>query len=144
MIPLELVTLISSTVLGGVMSIWSKSMEQRHQTYTYALERAGQNEKSHAKARKVTDPHTKWTRRVIALTTVFAVVLLPKLAALYDPTLSIYYGYTEVVEKGWWIFSSPPMDVTKWQALEGLVITPLDTHLLAAITGLYFGGSLTK
>ncbi len=26
----------------------------------------------------------------------------------------------------------------------GLVITPLDTHLMSAIVGLYFGGSLVK
>jgi hypothetical protein len=26
----------------------------------------------------------------------------------------------------------------------GIVITPLDTHLMSAIVGLYFGGSLVK
>jgi len=26
----------------------------------------------------------------------------------------------------------------------GVVITPLDTHLMSAIVGLYFGGSLVK
>ncbi len=34
----------------------------------------------------------------------------------------------------------------KWipMAAPGIVITPLDTNLVAAITGLYFGGSLVK
>jgi len=30
------------------------------------------------------------------------------------------------------------------QSILGLVITPLDTHLMSAIVGLYFGGSLVK
>jgi len=28
--------------------------------------------------------------------------------------------------------------------MKGLVITPLDTHLVSAITGLYFGASMVK
>jgi len=28
--------------------------------------------------------------------------------------------------------------------MTGMVITPLDTHLVSAIVGLYFGGSLVK
>ena len=37
-------------------------------------------------------------------------------------------------------------DVLKWEYLSarGLVITPLDTNLVSAIIGLYFGGSLVK
>jgi len=30
------------------------------------------------------------------------------------------------------------------RAFAGVVITPLDTHLMASIVGLYFGGSLVK
>jgi hypothetical protein len=30
------------------------------------------------------------------------------------------------------------------KTFNGLIITPLDTHLMSAIVGLYFGGSLVK
>jgi len=30
------------------------------------------------------------------------------------------------------------------RAFAGVVITPLDTHLMSSIVGLYFGGSLVK
>ena len=30
------------------------------------------------------------------------------------------------------------------KAFAGVIITPLDTHLMSAIVGLYFGGSLVK
>ena len=32
----------------------------------------------------------------------------------------------------------------RWVEFYGLVITPLDTNLVAAIIGMYFGGSLVK
>ena len=35
-------------------------------------------------------------------------------------------------------------DIVQWKEMVGLVITPLDTHLMSAIIGLYFGGSLVK
>ncbi|MEM9227285.1 MAG: hypothetical protein AAGA45_04900, partial [Verrucomicrobiota bacterium] len=44
---------------------------------------------------------------------------------------------------GFWFFSSDTEE-TQWLELKGLVLTPLDTHLLSAIIGLYFGGSLAS
>jgi len=42
------------------------------------------------------------------------------------------------------LFFIPEKEVMKWIELEGLVITPLDTNLVGAIVGMYFGGSLVK
>ena len=38
----------------------------------------------------------------------------------------------------------PEKEAMKWVEFTGLVITPLDTNLVAAIIGMYFGGSLVK
>jgi hypothetical protein len=40
----------------------------------------------------------------------------------------------------------PEKEIMKWVTLSSnsLVITPLDTNLVSAIIGLYFGGSLVK
>ena len=35
-------------------------------------------------------------------------------------------------------------ETMRWVAFNGLVITPLDTNLVSAIIGMYFGGSLVK
>jgi hypothetical protein len=42
------------------------------------------------------------------------------------------------------LFFTEGKELIKWQSLKGLVITPLDTHLLSAIVGLYFGASMVK
>lgn len=82
------------------------------------------------------------TRRLIALTAVFFVIAFPKLIAIFRPDLPISIGSTQLSE-GFWIFSSS-CEKVKWSKLSGLVITPLDTHLLSAIIGLYFGSSLVE
>jgi hypothetical protein len=37
-----------------------------------------------------------------------------------------------------------PDEAISWKAARGFVITPLDTHIVSAIVGLYFGAGFTK
>ena len=37
-----------------------------------------------------------------------------------------------------------PDEAIKWKYAQGFVITPLDTHIVSAIVGLYFGAGFTK
>ena len=143
MIPMELISMGFSTILGGVLSIIAQKSQAEAEKQKMFMQRAKFSAKQIDKARNVTDHFTKNTRRWIALLCVVAIIVLPKLAPFIDPTLPIYVGYTETVAQGWWIFASDT-DVTKWKPLEGLVITPLDTHVVSSIIGLYFGGSLVR
>ena len=42
------------------------------------------------------------------------------------------------------LFFTKDVEIFKWITFEGLVITQLDTNLVSAIIGMYFGGSLVK
>lgn len=143
MIPIEMITMLGSTVLGGVMKLWSRNLENKRATHEMMMARAGLEQEAYTAARTYENPGFQWTRRVIALAVITAVVVLPKIVALINPEIPIYVGYVEEIKKGFWFFSYST-DVTLWEPLKGLVITPLDTHLCSAITGLYFGGSLVK
>jgi hypothetical protein len=70
-LPVEMVTMLGSSILGGVMSIWSQSIKAKQQ-------------------------------------------------------------------------EQKMKEVLMDRAFAGVVITPLDTHLMSAIVGLYFGGSLVN
>ena len=133
----------ASTVLGGVLGIMAQNSKDKADQQNMLMARADFQSKQFDKARNVQDPFTKNTRRWIALMCVMAIIVLPKLAPFIDPSLNIYVGYTEVVSSGFWIFSSSA-DMTLWKPLDGLVITPLDTHVVSSIIGLYFGGSLVR
>ena len=67
--------------------------------------------------------------------------LSPKI--VLSPDTSVIVGYLEF--KPGFLFL-PEKEIMKWITLSSnsLVITPLDTNLVSAIIGLYFGGSLVK
>ena len=116
----------------------------------------GQNTKNKAEQQKLmitgmqdarehgkTDKHFAWTRRLIALSAIFSIIVLPKVVAVWYPEVSVIVGYTEV-HGGIinWIFGGD--GTVMWQSAQGFVITPLDTHIVSAIVGLYFGAGFTK
>lgn len=144
-LPLELLTMLFSTVLGGVMSLIGMSMQHRQEQNKMLLQRAEFNAKSVNKAREYgkTDKHFAWTRRIIALSAVFSIIVLPKLVAVWYPEVDVYVGYTEATG-GFlnWLFG--PEETVKWVMAKGFVITPLDTHIVSAIVGLYFGAGFAK
>ena len=143
-IPFEMITMLGSTVLGGVMSIWSQKIKAKEQEQKLLLSRADVQMKHIKDAREYDNAGFQWTRRIIALTAIFSIVVLPKLIPLFAPEVNVIVGYLEW--KPGFLFLTDGKDVMKWvpMAAKGIVITPLDTNLVAAITGLYFGGSLVK
>ena len=140
--PFEIITMLASTVLGGVMSVWSESRKAKAEAQKLLITRGEFEMKARKAARDVKDKGFQWTRRIIALTSVFAIVLLPKLVAVYYPDVDVTVGYTNW-NPGFW-FLKPGREVFEWITFQGLVITQLDTNLVSAIIGMYFGGSLAK
>ena len=142
-IPFEMITMLGSTVLGGVMSIWSQSIKAKQEQQKMMLERAEVLTAAFREAREYENVGFQWTRRIIALTAIFAIIVLPKILPLIDPQAQVIVGYLEF-KPGFLFFEGK--EVMQWvpMAARGIVITPLDTNLVAAITGLYFGGSLVK
>ena len=142
-IPFEMITMLGSTVLGGGMSIWSQSIKAKQAEQKMLLQRAEVQTAAFKEAREYENVGFQWTRRIIALTAIFAIVVLPKILPLIDPQAQVIVGYLEF-KPGFLFFEGK--EVMQWipMAARGIVITPLDTNLVAAITGLYFGGSLVK
>ena len=128
--PLEIITMLGSTVLTGMLSL----ARERHKA---TVELLAQQQRGQQEARSVTNRTFQITRRWIALMTVFSVIVLPKLAVLFFPDILVTVGYTEF--KPGFLFLTDDTDVVVWRELHGLTLTPLDTHVTAGIIGLYFG-----
>ena len=139
--PFEIITMLGSTLLSSLLSIWSQSLKSKQEEQKLLITRGREQQKAIESARNNTDKGFQWTRRIIALTSVFAIVLLPKLVAVYYPDVSVTVGYTNWNPGG--LFRSG-REVFEWITFQGLVITQLDTNLVSAIIGMYFGGSLAK
>ena len=141
--PFEMITMLGSTVLGGVMSIWSQSIKAKQAEQKMLIQRAEVQQQGFKEAREYDNKGFQWTRRIIALTAIFAIVVLPKLLPLISPDAHVIVGYTQF-KPGFLFFEGK--EVMKWIPMDakGIVLTPLDTNLVSAIIGLYFGGSLVK
>jgi hypothetical protein len=140
-IPFELITMLGSGLLGGLMTIWGQSQKAKQDAFQRSIDGLAAQSEATDLARRYENKGFQITRRVIALGAVGAIVIWPKIIAVFWPEVAVTVGYTEW-SPGFLFFEGN--DDVKWQSLQGLVITPLDTHLLSAIVGLYFGASMVK
>lgn len=141
--PMEIITLLGSGLLTGIMTLWSQSLKAKKQQADIQLALLAKEKEMVDAARQfgAKNPGFSFTRRTLAIMSVFAVIVLPKLAALWGlPPVTV--GYTEF-DPGFWFFTEGK-DVIKWVTATGFVLTPLDTHFCAAVAGMYFGSSSVK
>lgn len=142
MFPFEIITMLGSTLLSSVLSLWSQRMKAKQDEQKMLITRGEFQLKAVDAARNVENVGFQWTRRIIALSSIFAIVILPKLVAVYYPDVDVTVGYT-LFQPGF-LFFTDSREVFEWITFQGLVITQLDTNLVSAIIGMYFGGSLVK
>jgi len=138
--PVELITLLGSSVIGGLMKLWARAQDARRQEHLIALDAMNAKADIIDRARRYENNGFQWTRRIIALTATFFIIALPKLIPLFWPDVAVHVAYPQI-DEGFWFFTSAIEEI-RWVEMKGIVLTPLDTHLLSAIIGLYFGGSL--
>ena len=143
MIPLEIITLLGSTLVGGIMKMWSMKLKMEAQRHQQTMQAFTAQKEERTEIRGIKDERFTWTRRTIALIVVTTVFVLPKVAVLIWPeTATVVYGWTEW-ESGF-LFFTDGKDVMNWHqvATGSILITPLDTHAAMTVIGLYFGGSI--
>jgi hypothetical protein len=143
MIPFEIITMLGSSLLTGVLSIWSQKSKDNADQQRYLMQRAEIERASVDDARKHGGHFQSVTRRWMALLSVIFIICLPKIAVFLDPSVQVHLMYLEQVKEGWWIFGST-QEVTAFKGISGIVITTADTHFLAAISGFYFGSAATR
>jgi hypothetical protein len=141
-LPAELVTLLGSSMLASASKMVGLHLKARRQERlrTLQLIRPDVPPRVLEKPLKSERSSLQWTRRIIALTAVFSSVVLPKLIGLWRPDILIHIAYFQP-KSGWFCGD---LSQVAWVHLQGVVITPLDTHLLCAVIGLYFGGSFVN
>ena len=140
-LPVEMITMLCSSLWGGCMSIWSQSIKAKQDEQKMLVARADNQMKHISDARNFDNKGFQFTRRIIALTAVFFIIAWPKIAPVFFDT-TVVLTWTEFTRG--FLFLIEKKEIVMDKEFSGLIITPLDTHLMSAIIGLYFGGSLVK
>jgi len=134
--------MLGSGLMSGLMTLWSQSQKAKQAAFDRAITGLSAQSEATDLARRYENTGFQVTRRIIALSAVFAVIVWPKIVPVLFPDMTVIVGYTQW-NPGFLFFTEGSEAVT-WQHMRGLVLTPLDTHLLSAIVGLYFGASMVK
>jgi len=139
-IPLEVITMLGSTVGGAVMRIWSQANADKAEQWKMALEAGRENELSKSAAREWSTPHANWTRKFLVVS--FMTMAMFIIAApLLGQTTQVPIVSTEGFKL---LFLDFTKDVTEYIQLEGVVTPEWLSHAIMAVVGLYFGSSITS
>lgn len=139
--PVEIITLIGSSLVGGLLKIWGMKQKADQTRNDLMLQAISKEQQGYKAAREYNNEGFQFTRRIIALSATFSILVWPKIAAVFYPDIPITIGWTEL-QPGF-LFFTDDKEITLWRTVSGgLVLTPLDTHFMASIAGLYFGGSI--
>ena len=134
--------MLGGGVFGAFLKIWKQSSENRHERMLAGMKIDQLNAKLISEARQNNEKGFSWTRRVIAISCVLVIVILPKVAAFFNPEIAIWVS-AEVLDPGFMFFTEDKT-ITEWNRLTGIVITPMDNMMVSAIIGMYFGASIAK
>jgi len=139
-IPMEVITMLGSTVGGAVMRIWSQANADKAEQWKMALEAGRENELSRSAAREWSTPHANWTRKFLVVS-FMAMAMFLILAPLLGQTTQVPIISTEGFKL---LFLDFTKEVTEYIQLEGVVTPEWLSHAIMAVVGLYFGSSISS
>jgi hypothetical protein len=116
-LPLEVITMLVSTMGGAFMKMWSQSSADKAEQQKALINRFSESEKSVASARAFSNPNANWIRR-------FLVISFMAMAGL------LFLDFTK--------------DIVNYVELEGVVTPEWLGHAILSVVGMYFGSSITS
>ena len=141
--PIQLITMGAGFVASAVTTLMSNALKNRAEIMKLAITRGEAQAKIYEGVRSVKNKGFSWTRRTIALGVIGSVIFATMIAPFIWPETQITVGLTEY-KPGFW-FLTEGRDAITWYTLpKGVVITPVFSHMIYAITGLFFGNQVSK
>ena len=137
-IPLEAVTMIGSTVLGGVMKAWGQAQQDKADQFKMMMQRNEQIEIGVQNARNMQNPNAAWIRRFIVVVSLFGGLGIVFLAPILDHAT---YVPVEVTEGFKFLFLDFTTTVTEYKELYGFVTPDWLPFAITNIVGFYFGSA---
>jgi uncharacterized membrane protein YfcA len=139
-LPLEVVTMLMSTIGGAVMRMWSQSSEDKARQNEMLMQLHTQQELNVNNARAYKNPNASWIRRflVVSFMGMAAFILLAPMFGM-NTTVPI-----EVTEGFKFLFLDFTNTITEYKTLEGIVTPEWLGHAILSVVGMYFGSSIVN
>jgi uncharacterized membrane protein YfcA len=137
-LPLEAVTMMGSTVLGGVMKMWGQAQQDKQEQFKMAIQRNDQIEKGVENARAMQNPNAAWVRRFIVVTAMLGGLGIVFLAPILGHSTFVP---VEVTEGFKFLFLDFTTTVTEYKELYGFVTPEWLPFAISNVVGFYFGSA---
>ena len=137
-LPIELITMLGSTMLSGVMTLWGQSVKAKNEQFNNLIKAQSKQYENQIEQIKA-DPGFSFTRRVLAFLIAGAAV-----AAIFVPTLLGGTSLIEVTSSTEGLFGLFSDSSTEFVETQALVVPEWLKHAMLSIVGLYFGNSIVK
>ena len=137
-LPLEAITMIFSTVLGGVMKAWGQAQQDKAEQFKMMMQRNEQIEEGVQNARAMQNPNAAWIRRFIVITAMLGGLGIVFLAPILGHATFVP---VEVTEGFKFLFLDFQNTVTEYKELYGFVTPEWLPYAITNIVGFYFGSA---
>jgi uncharacterized membrane protein YfcA len=137
-LPIEAVSMVGSTVLGGVMKMWGQAQQDKADQFKMMMARNKQVEEGVNNARAMQNPNAAWVRRFIVIMAMCGglgiVFLAPMLGQPTNVPVEVTSGFK-------FLFLDFTNTVTEYIQLEGFVTPEWLPLALTNVIGFYFGSA---
>ena len=137
-LPVEAISMIGSTALGGLMKMWGQAQADKAEQFKQMMARNEQVEQGVNNARQMQNPNAAWIRRFIVVMALLGglgiVFLAPMLGQPTNVPVEVTSGFK-------FLFLDFTNTVTEYIQLEGFVTPEWLPVAIMNIIGFYFGSA---
>ena len=138
----EMINLLGSASLGAVMQIVGAKANAQAEMMKQLTTNHKLEEISRDKVRNNTNSFFMMTRRIIVLSCIFAIIIVPTLAPLFTDTA--IYIQTEVTTGSDWLIFDTRNTTMAWKEVQGIAILDWHKNIILSIVSMYVGSSIAK
>ena len=138
----EMLNLFGSASLEAVMQIVGAKANAQAEMMKQLTTNHKLEEESRDKVRNNTNSFFMMTRRIIVLSCIFSIIIVPTLAPLISDVP--IYIQTEVTTGSDWLIFDTRNTSYVWQEVEGIAILDWHKNIILSIVSMYVGSSIAK
>tara|TARA_B100000953_G_scaffold132837_1_gene109767 strand:+ start:784 stop:1224 length:441 start_codon:yes stop_codon:yes gene_type:complete len=135
-IPLEVISMLLSTILGGYMKMKADAREDEHHRAMLTLKLLKVEESSRRSARKLQTASAKWARKFIVVCLMAMAMFILAAPMIFNEPTNVLYEVTHGFKL--WLFDFT-WKSQEWKTLAGIVTPDWLPFAIMNVLGFYFG-----
>lgn len=138
--PVEIITMLASTIGGAVMKMWAQSQKDLAEERNWRMDKFNAEEDSRRRAAELNTPADMSMKKLLVVSVMLMsgyILLAPAFGLTTQVPMEVVSGFK-------FLFLDFTTTVTEYVQLEGVVTPDWLGHAILSVFGLYFGQSISS